>query len=376
MFNIPLRMRISFFYLNSFSAVGGIQKFNSNVIRSLSQLGIEDGYAIQLLSLHDVPSHIPPELVVKFKSAYGNKFRFLLLAIRHLFSSDQVFLGHVNLVHPLVWINHLLFKKRINLFIHGVEVWKLLNITTRKALPYCDKILSVSKFTANKTSKIQRIAIEKFDIFPNVLDADHQFGIAPVKPAFLVKKYGLNQDSLVVLTVARLSHTELNKGYDKVLEALPSILLQFPTLKYLLAGKVDNLERDRLNQLVEQLGIGESVIFTGFITEDELVAHYQLCDLFILPSSKEGFGIVFIEATACGKPVIAGNKDGAVEALLHGQIGCIINPENLEEIKQSITSYFLHQWPAALTNSERLSMLTLQHFGFDKMKENLKNVIT
>lgn len=368
-------MRISFFYLNSFSSVGGIQKFNSNVIRSLSQMGLEDGHAIQLLSLHDLPSHIPPELVVKFKSAYGNKFRFILLAIMYLFLSNQVFVGHVNLVHPLAWINHLLFKKKINVFIHGVEVWKLLNSNTRRGLKYCHKLLSVSDFTAKKTSSIQQIAMEKFLIFPNVLDAEHKFEIANAKPDFLIQKYGLNQDSLILLTIARLSHTELNKGYDKVLEALPSILLQFPNLKYLLAGKADNVERDRLNQLVERLGIGASVIFTGFIPDQELVAHYQLCDLFILPSSKEGFGIVFIEATACGKPVIAGDKDGAVEALLHGQLGCIINPENLEEIKQSIISYFLHQWPAELTNSERLRMLTLQHFGFKKMKDNLKNVI-
>ena len=77
-------------------------------------------------------------------------------------------------------------------------------------------------------------------------------------------------------------------------------------------------------------------ILAGYVPESELTDHYLLADVFVLPSKKEGFGIVFIEALACRLPVIAGNKDGSADALKQGELGMLINPKEIKQIQKAI----------------------------------------
>ncbi len=366
-------MTISFLYLNAISSVGGIQKFNTNVISALDIIGKENYHSIYLLSLHD--THIPNKFDINFKSANHSKIVFFFYALGSLFKSDIIFLGHCNLTFPITLLNKFFFKKKIYLFVHGIEVWKKLPTHKIKAINLCNKLLSVSNFTAKKAMTMLSINPDKVSIFHNTLAPINTFAIATHKSALLMSKYGLSEKDQILLTITRLSNTEKNKGYEKVLEALPNLLLKHPHLKYLLAGKVDDYEKVRIQKLIEKLGIADAVILTGFIADEELTAHYQLCDLFIMPSTKEGFGIVFIEATACGKPVIGGNQDGSVEALLHGQLGYIVNPEVAQEITQAIDEFLCNQWPSALTDGIRLRQLTIENFGFEKMKQNLEALI-
>lgn len=129
-----------------------------------------------------------------------------------------------------------------------------------------------------------------------------------------------------------MAETEQYKGYDKVLEALPELVKSYPGLRYLLVGKYDNNEKQRLDAIINRLGLKEIVAFTGFVPDEELAAHFMLGDIFIMPSEKEGFGIVFIEAMYYGLPVIAGNIDGSADALCRGEMGILVNPGNKEEI--------------------------------------------
>ena len=366
-------MTIAFLYLNALSSVGGIQKFNTNIITALDAIGTEQNHKVRLLSLHD--SQIGDRPNIKFTSAKHSKFLFLLYSIYEVLKSDIIFLGHCNLAFPLTLLNKYIFKKKIYLFVHGIEVWQTLPTYKRNAINLCNNLLTVSEFTAQKASKTLGINRDKFTIFHNTLSFDNSFSIATQKPAKLLERYQLKEHDLLLLTITRLSYTEKNKGYDKVILALPQLLVKYPNLKYILAGKVDTSEKERILKLIQDLGVEEAVNLVGFITENELVAHYQLCDLFIMPSTKEGFGIVFIEATACGKPVIAGNKDGSVEALLQGQTGCLIDPENSLEISQAIDDYFSQQWPVHLTKGEILRKVTIENFGFEKMKQNLEAII-
>ena len=88
--------------------------------------------------------------------------------------------------------------------------------------------------------------------------------------------------------------------------------------------------------MIRELGIESNVTLAGFVPDYELCSHYNLCDLFAMPSKGEGFGIVFLEALACGKPMIAGNKDGSVEAVLNGELGALVDPDNVAEIANAI----------------------------------------
>jgi phosphatidyl-myo-inositol dimannoside synthase len=92
----------------------------------------------------------------------------------------------------------------------------------------------------------------------------------------------------------------------------------FPDVKYLVIGRGD--DRPRLEQLAQNLNISDRVIFAGFIANEALADHYRVADAYIMPS-QEGFGIVYLEAMACGKPVISGDADGSADPLQDGRLG-------------------------------------------------------
>jgi len=152
------------------------------------------------------------------------------------------------------------------------------------------------------------------------------------------RRYNLNGKK-VILTVSRLV---ARKGHDRVLYALSKVVKKIPNIIYLIVGTGE--EESRLRNLVNELTLEQHVVFTGSVRQDALPALYCACDIFIMPSyvragghDYEGFGIVFNEANACGKPVIAGRSGGIEDAVVDGVTGLLVNPENTEEISQAIS---------------------------------------
>jgi len=131
------------------------------------------------------------------------------------------------------------------------------------------------------------------------------------------------------------------KGQDMVIRALPLVRAKFPTVRYMIVGQ--GPERLRLEKLAEQVGVRDCVTFAGPADDDELPKHYNDCDVFVMPSrdipaeaSVEAFGIVYLEANACGKPVIGGRSGGAEEAVIDGVTGLLVDPWNIEELAEAI----------------------------------------
>ncbi len=153
-----------------------------------------------------------------------------------------------------------------------------------------------------------------------------------------VNRLGL-KNKKVLLTVARLDQ---RKGHDMVLRALGR--LKDRNLVYLIPGR--GREEQRLRELTSELGLKDQVQFLGFIENEDLPTIYNLCDLFVMPNRVtqgtalagdiEGFGITFVEAGACEKPVIGGRSGGAVEAVLHGQTGLLVDPDSETEVAETI----------------------------------------
>ena len=112
---------------------------------------------------------------------------------------------------------------------------------------------------------------------------------------------------------------------------------------------------------------------TGFIPEQELVSHYLLADIFILTSKKEGFGLVLIEAAACGRQLICGNQDGSKEAILNGDLGMMIDPENLNEIKDAISALLKaeHKPSEAL----RIQQTCIRQFNYPLYQQKVKDLL-
>jgi glycosyltransferase involved in cell wall biosynthesis len=137
----------------------------------------------------------------------------------------------------------------------------------------------------------------------------------------------------VLLTLARLPGFDRYKGVDEVLECLPEIVAADPNIIYVIAGEGE--DRRRLEGKAAALGMKDYVIFTGFVDEKDKPYYYQLADVFVMPGRGEGFGFVFLEALACGVPVIGSILDGSREALIDGQLGDLVDPRDLEQVKSA-----------------------------------------
>ena len=125
------------------------------------------------------------------------------------------------------------------------------------------------------------------------------------------------------------------KGFDEMLEAMPALLARNPDLVYLIAG--DGNDRARLEQKAADLGIAAATRFVGRIPEDRKPDYFRLADVYAMPSRGEGFGFVFIEALACGTPVVAGKFDGGYEAIMAGKLGMAIDPDDRDAIVEAVS---------------------------------------
>ena len=276
---------------------------------------------------------------------------------------------------------------------HGIEVWTLRNRSAGPGLRAANGLVAVSEFTRNRMAEVLKIEPGRIEILPNSFE-ESRFNLAP-KPQFLLDRYGLRSDQPVVLSVGRLAQEDRYKGYDQILRALPEVRTEIPNVRYILGGA--GPDRSRLEALIDELGIKASVTFAGYVSDDELCAHYNLCDLFAMPSKGEGFGIVFLEAMACGKPVLAGNKDGSVDALRNGELGVLVDPDNLQELSAAIVAVLAEverrkakggsekseirvsqsaiQIPEIVFQPEALHAKVIEHFGFERFKQRLGEIL-
>ncbi len=148
-------------------------------------------------------------------------------------------------------------------------------------------------------------------------------------------RYGLKDDR-VVLTVGRLVP---RKGHDLVLRALAA--LKEEPVRYMIVGT--GPEERRLRDLAQALGVQDRVVFAGYVPDEELPGLYAACDVFVMPSRLlktrdgiEGFGTVFLEAGACGKPVIGGRSGGVVEAVEDGRTGLLVDPHDAGALAEAL----------------------------------------
>lgn len=333
---LPKQLRLLF--LTAFSHQGGIEKFNRAFLKACSDLNRDGEVLFSAHVLHDNQRDLDVRYVPfkNFKGYSGNIIYFLLRQLGVLFQSEALVLGHLNLA-VIGYLRKLFFQKRKLIVIcHGIEVFTPLKGIRKKVLQNADMILAVSSFTKHQLVNLQQIAPEKITIFPNTVDPFFQLPAEFSKPEYLQKRYGLNGHEKILFTLTRLNSKEGYKGYDKVLSILPVLLKRGIPVKYILAGKADEIEMHRVNQLLNEYDLNDHVIVTGFLPDHEITDHFLLADAFVMPSKGEGFGIVYIEAMACGLPVLAGNKDGSTEALQFGKLGTLVDPDSLSQITDAV----------------------------------------
>lgn len=367
--------RILFLNLTTFSKTGGIERFNRCFLKALSDLDnkkITDSHAYSAYDDSALEQYYPKE---KYRTFAGNKMYFVLASIAAAVRYDVIFLGHINMAVIGVAIKRLYPSKKVILITHGIDVWRELTGFKRQVLKSADKILSVSNFTKTKLIDLHGVSSDKVTVFHNTIDPFFPMPESLAKSGTLNMRYGIGKDDFVIFTLTRLSATELFKGYDKVIEALGQIVKTHRQLKYIIAGKYDDAEKQRIDSLVIEYELQGHVILTGFVKEEELVEHYQMADMYIMPSKKEGFGIVFIEALVCGLPVVAGNADGSADALLNGELGTLVNPDSVGEIQAAIVKHIENNYRQNEKQRLETRQKTLDNFAFDKYRQRLEHII-
>ena len=359
--------------LNMFSATGGIEKVSRVVGKALQDIATEQlGETVSVFSMYDKQGDVDERYFpASVFSGFGeNKWRFVYEAVRKGINSRQVILSHSNLLLAGFLIKTFSPKTELILLAHGIEVWSPFSFFKKRMLSKCSRVLAVSQFTKNKMVAVQKLANHKVSILNNCLNPYLELPTNNGKEDTLLQRYGFSGQDKVLMTLTRLSSKEQYKGYDNVLYAIKMLTKEFPSIKYLLVGKYDAAERERLDAIIAGLGLQHQIVFTGFIADAELAAHYSIADLYIMPSKKEGFGLVFIEAMFYGKPVIAGNRDGSVDALGNGDFGLLVNPNEVVEIAAAINQVFENQ-QAYIPNREKV----LNRFGYKEYKDNWSKIL-
>lgn len=242
-------------------------------------------------------------------SLLASLFKFLILH-----RPERVLCGHINLAPPVRHFCQLLGIP-YTVLTYGKEVWEELTPAKTKALQDAEEIWTISRYSRDRACEVNAIEPSKVKFLPCVVDGS-VFTPAPKSPQ-LVQQYGL-EGAKVLMTVARLWSGDRYKGVDVTIRALPEIVKAFPNVKYLVIGRGD--DQPRLQQLAQDLGVGDRVVFAGFVPTEALPDHYRLADAYIMPS-QEGFGIVYLEAMACGIPVLSGDSDGSADPLQDGKVG-------------------------------------------------------
>ena len=230
--------------------------------------------------------------------------------------------------------------KHIVALTHGHEVWwarmPLFSAALRRIGAQADQMTYLGEFTRGAVVNVLlREDHSKLVHLPPGVDLTR---FTPgIKSVELQKKWGI-ADAPVIVSIGRLV---ARKGNDQLIKAMPEVLQQFPKSKLLLVG-TGNYQK-RLEKLVRNLRVQDSVIFAGRVEHELLPDYYRLGDIFAAPCRSrygglevEGLGIVYLEASACGIPVIAGKSGGAPDAVLDGKTGLLVNGRDHREVGAAV----------------------------------------
>ena len=364
-------MKALFVTLGVYSGVGGEQRFNQRVVTCLSELGASDGLESWVIALWDSatdqaaapsPVHFLPGGSSKFRSAAA-----FLGQVRRI-QPDVILYGHI-LLSPLAWAARLLSpRSRHVLFVYGLEVWRE---PFRSRVPMwqrlavrggIDQVASISQLTSQRMQRAYALPDAMFTILPCAVDP----------PAHAPLRRNPEGGELRLLTVTRLGRGDGYKGCDKVIRALPKVLEEVPCARYDVVGK--GPLRSELERLAGEVGVRQAVRFRGYVSDGELERIYDQTRLMVMPSTGEGFGIVFLEAWKHGLPVVVGNQDASAEVVTHGVNGLCVNPESVEEISEAVVELLKDQ-EKAFAMGQRGYQTVLERYAHPHFRNRLRDIL-
>lgn len=359
-------------------SIGGIEGVVRDTARSYTRMGWE----VDVVSVFDIRrTWVEDGVCVRALSPRFHVARVLwhrLLWVRSVAQLLQatyppgtpLVFAHVILLQVIARL-HSLYRAASMCWTYGIEVWGEAGRPYVTALNDCGGVLTISRFTAGELYLIG--VRERVTVIPCAVDT-----------AFFTP--GVKQPELAsdVMICGRMSQAEQYKGHDILLESIAQLQVRRQSsIRLRVVGGGDDLPR--LREKAKRLGLGDSVTFAGRVSSDELVRSYRSCRCFCMPSrvdrmvgrlaTGEGFGIVYIEAAACGRPVIASNEGGAAETVHPGKSGILVNPRSTSEITAAIAT-MLDSPSQAEVMGKAGRTFVCENFGLDRFDDRLKTATT
>jgi phosphatidyl-myo-inositol dimannoside synthase len=307
---------------DAFGGHGGIAQYNRDFLGALAETGAVSSITVLPRQAPDFP--VMPEGIEQIP-ARPNWIGYSLAALRTaLFRPfDLVFCGHLFLAPLAVLITRLKGAKLI-VQTHGIEAWPRPSRTQRAALEAADLVLCVSRYTRAAVLSWAATAPERLLVVPDTVREAFTPGDGSTQRAALAL-----QGKRVLLTVGRMDSRERYKGHDRVIAAISKLVAKGHDICYVVVG--EGADRIRLEALARDAGVRERVRFLGRVGLEVLVDIYRMADLFVMPSTGEGFGIAFLEAMASGTSALGLRVAGATDALGDGQLGALIAEDELPD---------------------------------------------
>ncbi|HWL16169.1 MAG TPA: asparagine synthase (glutamine-hydrolyzing) [Opitutus sp.] len=341
-----------------FTSEGGIPRILQGYLKALCELAGPDDQ-VKLLALNDNQidttdlERAATTRLTEWRVCAGRKSRFVRDALALSRNADRIVCGHIGQLPVALAARALNPALEYYLVAHGIEVWRPFSRLERSALRRAKRVFCVSRYTSDRMVERGVLLPEQAAVLPNTLDPF--FTIAPGLPRSAT-------DSPVILAVTRLTTADRYKGVDHLIEAMPAVRAQIPNAVLRVIGRGDDLPR--LQALRARLGLGRAVEFLGRVDDARLAAELRACALFALPSEKEGFGLVLLEAMANGRPCL-GARAGAIPELITDATGVLVEFGNVPAIADGCIAALRRTW------DEDAILARAQQFSFERFKMRL-----
>lgn len=353
------------------SGNGGIQRYTNTLTQALRDLLGDE--SVRCLAISDLPGGNGKG---RFSALAKLKFagRALREAVR--WRPDLTICTHLAL-GSLGWSAAKLGHRPYWIVLHGIEAWVKLPRWKQRALDRASRVIVTSAFSREQVIKRHKIDEQRISRLPCTLD-ETLLNTRAVEAGACAR---IPPGQRVILTVARMASVERYKGHEEVLRALPSVVEKIPNLTYAIVGGGD--DRPRLEGLAQELGLAKHVVFTGEVSDSELAALYHRSEVFLLPartvisdhdSKGEGFGIVYLEAMAYGKPVIGPNYGAPAEIIQNGQNGLLVDPEDPSAIAKALLN-LLNEPDLAREMGREGSEWVKRTYSYDSFRVQLREIL-
>jgi glycosyltransferase involved in cell wall biosynthesis len=357
--------------------IGGVQEAGRMTAAALLEMGRASGRPVDILSLNDPRG----EQCIRWGdseiafSGFGRaKARFVLSAIgkacrRPREGTPIILAAHPHLALPASWIQRVRPNFKVVVMSHGIEVWKPLASPRLRALQKASLLTAPSSYTARKMAGEQNIPESKIRRLPWPLSPD--FIKLAEHPGKLPLPRGFPRGR-IILTVGRWAARERYKGVDALIVAVARVRTTIPDVQLVAVGSGDDLSRLRSIAAEEQ--VADRVHFLEGLSKEELASRYAAADVFALPSIGEGFGLVFLEAMAFGKPVVGADAGGITDLIRDGSNGLLIPPNDPDGLAQGL-SRLLQDEALRRKLGECGAAMVRREYQFDAFREALDQIL-